>query len=159
MAGSAPSNLKRPIMKSPRIFYEAEEAVTATPTPWLFVEAESWDESSPSTTVNRSSSWPGESTEELRLALTVGALLEGGGKPGGWPRPPCCAFCHLSKFISTVVEPVDVVITFERGSFLPPPPGVGAVVLTEGLLEDPLQEVEGTPDPEDPRSFMSMVEL
>lgn len=58
-----------------------------------------------------------------------------------------------------MVEPVDVVITFERGSFLPPPPGVGAVVLTEGLLEDPLQEVEGTPDPEDPRSFMSMVEL
>ena len=33
---------------------------------------------------------------------------------------PCALACHLSKFISTVVEPeLDVVITLAKGSDLP----------------------------------------
>ena len=80
----------------------------------------------------------------------------------------CCVFCHLSKFMSTVVpaEPVaEVVITVPRGSPAEDRMTVGAVVLTlELLLPEascpPLHVVEATTtEAGPPRSFMSIVEL
>lgn len=80
----------------------------------------------------------------------------------------CCVFCHLSKFMSTVVpaEPVaEVVITVPRGSAGEDLMTVGAVVLTlELLLPEascpPLHVVEATTtEAGPPRSFMSIVEL
>ena len=83
-----------------------------------------------------------------------------------------CVFCHLSKFMSTVVpaEAAEVVMTVSRGSpvDLAVAPGpVGAVVLTIELLPPaeaswpPLQVVEATTTEAEagPRSFISIVEL
>ena len=63
----------------------------------------------------------------------------------------CCVFCHLSKFISTVVPveapAAEVVITVSKGSAAADRMTVGAVVLTlppEAASWPPLHVVEAT---------------
>ena len=78
-------------------------------------------------------------------------------------------FCHLSKFISTVVPveapAAEVVITVSKGSAAADRMTVGAVVLTlppEAASWPPLHVVEATTTEAaagPPRSFMSIVEL
>lgn len=125
---------------------------------------ESCDESSPSTTVNRSSSWPGESKE---LLLLPPSLDEGGGivcgradtivpdGPSTWGIDEFwLPACHFSKFMSTVVElPELAAEAVDKGSDLD---ATVRAVVTWWLF--PLQDVAVEAEVP-PKSFMSMVEL